>query len=142
MSSKVLLVNDDRTFLFIAEKMLRKSHFCDEVVLAENGQIALDYFRVLVAQGGDPGINAPKFIFLDLHMPIMDGWSFLEKYASEFAPYFPDTSIIIISSTVDRDELNSLKKISLVTGIMDMPMTMEKLIEIKQKFASGAMANG
>ncbi len=136
MSSKVLLVNDDRTFLFIAEKMLHKSQFCDEVALAENGEFALDYFKALVARGGDFRANAPQFIFLDLHMPIMDGWTFLESYERDYSEYFPETNIIIISSTVDREELKLLKKINLVTGIMDMPMTMEKLIEVKQKYAT------
>lgn len=135
MYEKVLLVNDDQTFLFVAEKMLLKSGFCSKVYIAQDGEKAIDFLDEILQEDNLSEQKGPSFIFLDLHMPVMNGWEFLDLFSAKYAAYFPQTFIIIISSTVDTLELEAIGAKAHVSGILEMPMTMDKLREIKNKFA-------
>ncbi len=139
MDKSVLLVNDDQTFLFIAEKMLLKSGICGKVDIAQNGETAITFLDEIAKEGSIPSPNGPAYIFLDLHMPVMDGWGFLELFSRKYAAYFPHTHIIIISSTVDPEKLKSIEEYEHVSGILDMPMTMDKLREIKNRFSEQSL---
>ncbi|MDY8138008.1 response regulator [Aquimarina sp. 2201CG5-10] len=67
----LLLVDDSRATNFFNKTMIEKVGCAEEVIVAENGKEALQYLQ--------SGIS-PEIIFLDINMPVMDGWEFLSEY--------------------------------------------------------------
>ncbi|GAB3170503.1 hypothetical protein GCM10027291_22230 [Telluribacter humicola] len=80
-----------------------------------NGQEGVDYFEQL-ANNEDSVV--PDLIFLDINMPIMNGWDFLDEYSARFEYLFPDTKICMLTSSVDpMDKLQAFYYSSVITFI-------------------------
>ena len=133
MLKKSLIVNDDTTSLFIISKMLNKAHFTDEVITANNGENALAYFSEIVSLGEGNFDKAPEFIFLDLYMPIMNGWDFLAIFSAKYASLFPETKVVIVSSTAAREDILKLGKYGIVSDFICVPVTLDKLNDLKKR---------
>ena len=77
----VLLVDDNESDNFLHKRVLEKSGITDRIEIAMNGKEALD---LLITKGkcGQPESSycQPELILLDINMPVMDGWEFLEEY--------------------------------------------------------------
>ena len=77
--SCILLVDDDNTTNFLNQALLRRMAVSDAVLVAGNGQQALDLLAVHCEQPASP--TCPALILLDMKMPIMNGFEFLQAYA-------------------------------------------------------------
>ncbi len=73
----------------------------------------------------------PRVIFLDLHMPVMGGWEFLDKFSDEIWPYFKDTKIIITSQSVDQDDSLRAKEYPFVIDLIKNSITVEYLLKLR-----------
>jgi CheY-like chemotaxis protein len=134
MLKKVLVVNDNELLLLIAKKMITLSNFAEETITATNGLEAVEYFESLLENETDPSSKAPEFIFLDLHMPNMDGWEFLEFYTEKYSKYFPNLRIAILSASVDMQEMLMLVKYPVVIDFVSTPINAEVLSTIEEKY--------
>jgi len=110
--------------------VITKASFSNEIATAKNGEEALKYFDNLKT---NPSINKPQLIFLDLNMPVMNGWEFLESFITvEYSDYH-DTKIIILSSTIDPQDLEKSKKYPMVIDFLSKPISKEMLEFLKAK---------
>lgn len=141
MINKALVVNDDATILFIVRKLIEKSAFADVTLTANNGEKALAYFEEIVLMGEDHFNKVPEFVFLDLHMPVVSGWDFLEIFSKKYASLFPCTKVVILSSTVDQQELTDLKKYAMVSDFISTPINVEQIKSIQEKWIESKSAN-
>ena len=80
MLKKVLLVDDDSVTLSLCDMVIKRFTFAEEVDKAQNGQEAIDYFNDIVDDSNNSNTDVPAVIFLDLNMPVMNGWEFLDIY--------------------------------------------------------------
>ncbi len=112
------LVDDDPIFVFALSKMLKRLDLFAEVFVFENGKAAFDAIEQ------DPD-SLPDIIFLDLNMPIMDGWQFLEKI--ENSKVVDRFEILVLSSTVDPSDIDRLGKHTKIKSFMPKPVTLDKL---------------
>lgn len=134
MLHKVLVVNDNELLLLIAKKMIALSNFAEETITATNGLEAIEYFEDLLQNETDPSSKAPEFMFLDLHMPSMDGWEFLELFTEKYGKHFPNLKIAILSASVDIQEMLMLVKYPIVIDFVSTPINEEVLNAVKAKF--------
>ena len=126
-----MLVDDDDVTLMICKMRLKKSNFCEEVITAENGEEAISYFE---RQLGLPENQRelPEIIFLDINMPIMNGWEFLAEFEKNYVPKLKHIKISILSSSVDpNDELLATEH-PMIIGFITKPLTNEILQELKE----------
>jgi len=132
MINKILCVDDDSISLTISKLLLKRTGFTNDVVTAVDGSDALDYFKDLFATSTDPVADAPSLILLDINMPVMNGWEFLEAYIPLFADKLPQTKVIILSSTIDPEDFSRAKKFPVVAQFVSKPLSVENLAELKE----------
>ncbi len=132
MPKKILCVDDDPITLMLCRKVITKANFSDEVQSAKDGLEALQVFDNLIE--GNNTDTYPEIVFLDLNMPIMDGWEFLEEFTKR-TKTFPKTKVIVLSSTVDPKDISKSKNYSVVLDFLPKPITVEMLDYIKKQYA-------
>lgn len=134
MFNKVLCIDDDNTTLTICKLVIAKAGFAKEVITAMNGKEGIDFFE---KHAGDTDSGAlPDIVFLDLNMPVMNGWDFLEEYAAQYADKLPDIKIVILSSTVNPEDFRKAAQLSIVTDFISKPISVETLRELSERLAS------
>lgn len=126
MLDKILFVDDDHIALVLNQKLVEKTNFAKSIVTASNGELALEYFSKLLQSKADPS-QYPQFVFLDLNMPIMDGWEFLTRFAEPTYDVFRNTKIVVLSSSINPQDLERSKKYDMVIDFISKPITAELL---------------
>lgn len=121
---QICLIDDDDIFIFVLRKLLQKTGRFDQVTDVRNGHDAIEW---LVGQYEADG-NLPEMIFLDLNMPILDGWQFLDEV--EKLPFKDQLRIHIISSSIDPKEIEKSKEYVTVKSFVSKPVTVEWLNKI------------
>ncbi len=104
----VFVVDDDKIFHFIIKKLLVSNNILVEPEFFENGLLAIEGIRGKLDRDETP----PDLILLDINMPILDGWQFLEEFKALKSRIQKEISIYIISSsdnTVDRSRADDFK---------------------------------
>lgn len=123
---RVWLIDDDEVFVFLTKKLITASE--QEVSLETyiNGQDAIDRLREIA----DDEAALPDLILLDLNMPVMDGWEFLNAYQEvEFSN--PDKiQLYIVTSSISPYEVERAKQIPAVQEFIVKPMVKQKFVEL------------
>lgn len=129
MLSKILFVDDDPITLMLCKKVIEKAEFSKEIITASNGEDALKYFDTIKTNNED---NFPQLMFLDLNMPIMGGWEFLDAFTDEnYISSFPKLKVIVLSSTIDPKDIEKSRSYPMVINFLSKPITKEMLQSIK-----------
>lgn len=129
---KILLVDDDKIMLFLHEMFLKKSGVLFDTVLCYNGQEALDYLDGYKSQ------QTTFLILLDINMPVMNGWEFLE--AVQGRDYLDRLVIVMVSSATEETERSRALTFKRVIEYQQKPLTVglcKKLLdagELKEFF--------
>lgn len=122
----IFLVDDDATFVFMTKKIIRSTDIDSEINEFPDGEAAIDFLKDHL----DHTEPLPDVIFLDLNMPIMDGWGFLEEYVSLEPKMKKKVKLYIVSSSISPHEIERAKHFSSVSDFIIKPLVKEKFIEI------------
>jgi len=122
MISRILLIDDDPITVKLNRIIIQHYKLAEEVLFRFNGSEGLAYFDELLART-DPYREKPDLILLDLNMPVMNGWDFLEVYSQQYRHRFPDTRIIILSSSVDPADYERSRQFPAVMAYLAKPLT-------------------
>ena len=123
------LVDDDPIVVFGLKKMMKLTQFCENFLVFSNGQEALDALTAIIKAKKE----VPQLILLDLNMPVMDGWEFLEEFTKVDPP--KAITIYILTSSIDPRDQERAKKFSNVSKYVVKPVTIEQLEEIRNSLA-------
>jgi CheY-like chemotaxis protein len=123
----VLLVEDDPITIMVCDRIITMSSFADKVTSCENGKYAIDYLKGLLA--GSQSI--PEIIFLDINMPVMNGWDFLEELELIKSSFQKLPHIYILSSTVDPEDYKRAKAFPAVIDFISKPLSKQFLDGIR-----------
>lgn len=126
-SVSVLLVDDDEINNFISIKLIKKALLNTEIMACLNGKFAID--QLVEIQRNDPA-KLPDYILLDINMPIMNGWEFLDEYKRLNIDPSGKTKIFIISSSVFSNDINKARSYPLVKDFISKPLNVDKIIEL------------
>lgn len=126
-SVSILLVDDDEINNFISIKLIKKALLTTEIMACLNGKFAID--QLVSIQRKDPD-KLPDYILLDINMPIMNGWEFLDEYKRLNIDPLGKTKIFIISSSVFSNDINKARSYPLVKSFISKPLSVEKIKEM------------
>ncbi len=117
------VIDDDSIARLMSEVMIFNYKIAKKTITFEHGRAALDYFKLFKNQ---PEM-LPELILLDINMPVMNGWGFIER----FAKLAPDLSrkvvIYMVSSSVDPDDHSRATKLELISGFVIKPVSKNAL---------------
>lgn len=122
----VFLVDDDKLFVFLTKKTIEATNFDGNIKEFGDGREAIDYLKEIA---GDATL-LPDIIFLDLSMPIMDGWEFLEEYLLLEPSLRKNITLYICSSSISPHDIERAKGIEAVADFIIKPIAKEKFIEM------------
>lgn len=123
----ILLVDDDEINNFISIKLIKKAVDNTEISACLNGRFAIEELAAI--QQKDPAL-LPDFILLDINMPIMNGWEFLDEYKRLNIDPMGKSKIYIISSSVFSNDINKARSYPLVKNFISKPLSVEKIKEM------------
>jgi len=127
--NRVCIIDDDPIFVYGTKRLMKEVNFSDTVIVYENGQDGIDGLKEMTNNGE----NLPSIIFLDLNMPVMNGWEFLEDFAKIPNHKRENVTIDIISSSVDPRDLERIKSYNVVNNYILKPLTPEDLQNVLNK---------
>ena len=113
------VIDDDPICVFGLKRTLKEVDFSKNIIAYTNGLEAINGFKTLLNQGE----KLPSIVFLDINMPIMDGWDFLEDFVKILNVNRDYVHIYIISSSVDSRDIIKAKEISAVSNYFIKPVT-------------------
>jgi CheY-like chemotaxis protein len=125
------LVDDDDIFQFLTSEIIRTTDLVNQIKIFSNGSEAIDFLKKVK----DYPAKLPDIIFLDLFMPIMDGWGFLNEFILLRPNLKKKITIYIVSSSIDPADLQRAKSFSDVTDFIIKPITEKKIINTIKELA-------
>jgi two-component system chemotaxis response regulator CheY len=126
--SKVFIIDDDPIHQRIAQIMITRHNLFDEYFSYTETQDALDFLQKNI----DNTELLPGVILLDLNMPVVDGWDFLEAFEVLKLQLKSVISIYIVSSSVDENDLIRSKQYASVKGFISKPLTPDIIRSISE----------
>jgi len=125
----IAIIDDDDIYKYTAKKTILETEFVNNIITFSDGQEAIEFF--LEKQGAPDEL--PDIIFLDINMPILDGWQFLEEYAPLKNKIQKEIQIYVTSSSTNPDDLIQAKNITAVSDYIIKPLSIERFKEIFEK---------
>lgn len=123
---KTYIIDDDAIYLFGMRILMKEIGFSQEVSEFTNAEDALDTLNQEIQEG----ISPPSVIFLDLNMPIMDGWDFLDAFEEWPKEVRQNSRVYVISSSINPADQERSRKYSSVQGYLIKPLKEEVLRDI------------
>ncbi len=128
--SNLTIVDDDPMSSFYIKRLAELGEVANIITIYNNAQGALDY--LLKYKKSDQ--NLPDIILLDIYMPGIDGWGFLQEFKKFKDSLEKKIEIYIISSSTHPQDISKAKAIPEVKDYFQKPVTMELLKEITEKY--------
>lgn len=118
----VCIIDDDPIFVYGTKILLNYNNsFCSNIIVHEDGKEALENLASLVKSKE----KLPDIIFLDLNMPIMDGWEFLDEFVKLSTEDKP--RVYVVSSSIDPNDIEKAKNYGIVNDFISKPLSDLKL---------------
>lgn len=127
----IAIIDDDKIFQLTAAKTIIATALTDKVLQFVNPEEALQFLKNNV----ENPLQLPDFIFLDINMPYLDGWMFLEDYTTIKPKLSKAITIYMVSSSIDPRDIERANNHTEVSGYVVKPVTREKFIELLQRVA-------
>ena len=129
MIDLVMLIDDNDTDNFISKRIIEITEFAERVEVKNSGQHALEY----LSAHADDASQLPSLIFLDINMPVMDGFMFLYEFENLPTTIREKSQVIILSSSDNKRDIDKIINNKSVIQYITKPLTQNVLEEIKAK---------
>lgn len=124
--SSICIIDDDEIYTFLLKKTLKKINVCNEIIEYINGLDGIEKIKALIEHQED----LPDLILLDINMPLLDGWEFLDEYKKLKQKIDKRISIYIVSSSISNTDIEKAKSHLEVIDFLTKPIEAQTLINI------------
>jgi CheY-like chemotaxis protein len=125
----ILLVDDSPDDNHYHQIVINEMDITNSIQVSNNGLEAIEFLK-------KENQIIPELIFLDINMPKMNGWEFLEKYKYLEVTQKAKIIVMMLSTSTNPDDIKKAKEIEEVTGFQTKPMTRETITEILDEYFS------
>lgn len=135
--NSVLLIDDDKAINFITKLLVKKADITDHIEIVLNGQEALDYLTNSGKYEKKEDINIypqPMLILLDINMPVMNGWEFVDAFDKLDQNQKGNSKIIMLTSSLNPDDKEKALKLTAVSGFQSKILSAEALETIMSQY--------
>lgn len=129
------IIDDDAIYIYGLKRMMQVAEFCESILIYRDGQEAIDALKAVHKSKK----KLPDVILLDLNMPILDGWQFLDEFVK--IKLDKKITIYIVSSSVDPADVLRAQEYSAVSNYIVKPVSMEILQGIFQDISKDISSN-
>ncbi|WP_022825850.1 response regulator [Hymenobacter norwichensis] len=123
-----LLVDDDQTTNYLNQLLMKRLAVTNKLLVALNGQEAL---KLLNEHCHEASLDCPMLILLDVKMPVMNGFEFLEAYDQLPLPNKQAIIIVVLTTSLHPQDVSRLETLH-IAGFLNKPLTREKVDSIMQ----------
>ena len=126
MKESICIIDDDLIYQLIIKKVVERTGEFDACCFCKNGLEAFEKFK-------SHDYKLPDIILLDINMPQMDGWQFLDSLIAHRPDFYHNTTIYVVTSSIAHSDKDKAKSYKEVSGFLSKPLSVEKLKEIANK---------
>lgn len=130
MLANILLIDDDLATNFFHEMIIKRTKCTEKTYAVRGVEEAINYLKALEANG----VIFPELIFLDINMPGMDGWDFVELYKEFDSDITDKTTIILLTTSLNPLEKEKADKIEEIAAFQNKPLSPEVLSRILKTY--------
>ncbi|MDX5345883.1 MAG: response regulator [Hymenobacteraceae bacterium] len=131
----ILLIDDDETTNFLNHRLLSRMETAEQINVVTNGEEALDYInQVCTVTQADTTAQCPELILLDIKMPVMDGFEFLDELQRVYDSFTSRPVVLMLSSSASFYDLERIKAYSVVKKHYSKPLKEADVKEIFQEY--------
>lgn len=130
---KLTIVDDDDAFVFLTKELLSEADMVDNVNVFRNGKEALDFIETHKGNAQE----LPEILLLDLSMPVMDGWQFLNRFNQLTSELARPIAIYICTSSISPDDVAKARSVRTVSDFLVKPVTHENLFAMVKHVKRG-----
>jgi CheY-like chemotaxis protein len=126
--NKILLVDDDSTSNFLTQMILEDLQVTDSIIVKKNGQEALDYINETCQKNSGA---CPELIFLDINMPIMDGFELLDEMQrlKEIRADGSHTTVVLLTTSNNPKDIEKARTYN-ITHYIEKPLTEDSIRQL------------
>ena len=122
------IIDDDKILSYILQRIMGSTHFCENIEIFQNGKEAINQLAVVKKDAE----ALPDIILLDLNMPVMDGWQFLDEF--EKIKLDKKITLYIVSSSIDIQDHNKAKKYKTVSDFLIKPIGKKQIEQMMESY--------
>ena len=120
------IIDDDTIYQFMLTRIINQHKLAESILSFLDGEKAIEY----LIENKTKDDKIPEVLFLDVNMPIMDGWMFIEEYARIKTEITKKIVVFMLSSSVDPLDIERAGKISEISNYIIKPIKIEEVIRI------------
>ena len=130
------IIVDDKIYVNLVKKIIEIKKLSKNLLIFKNGREALDHFKLILENATEDVL--PDIIFLDINMPVMDGWEFLNEFIKIKNNFEKKITLYVVSSSIDPRDLERAKSFNLVTDYLIKPIELKKFEKIFDRNGNAA----
>ncbi len=119
------IIDDDDIYINLIKRIIETKKLCENLIVFKNGKQSLDYFEALLQNLDYDKI--PDIILIDLNMPIMDGWEFIEQFTKIKNRFNKAITLYVVSSSINPVDIDRAKSLNSIKDYLVKPVKIDQL---------------